>query len=70
MSRINLMSFFNVNQTGHGSEGLKGLYQRISRRFATRYSVALREKKRLASRVIDCTVSMETEKGKDLYFNV
>ena len=29
MSHINLLSFFHVNQTGHGSEVLNGLYQRF-----------------------------------------
>ena len=29
MSRINLLSFFDVNQTEHGSEVLNGLYQRF-----------------------------------------
>ena len=29
MSRINLLSYFDVNQTGLGSEVLNGLYQRF-----------------------------------------
>ena len=29
MSRIKLLGFFDVNQTGHGSEVVKGLYQRF-----------------------------------------
>ena len=37
MSRINLLRFFDVNQTGHRSEFLNRLYQRLS--------IALRVKK-------------------------